>query len=75
MQLIDAVTEQRWGIILHADSKVVWCELAMDLIAPNGHGGGACFAQPQGHLGVVAADEVLDRVQLRFEAEEEAPKL
>lgn len=30
MALIDAVAEHRWGVILRADSKVVWCELATD---------------------------------------------
>ncbi|HET6355109.1 ATP-binding protein [Streptomyces sp.] len=36
MTLVDAVTDQ-WGVILRADSKVVWCELATNLTGPNGH--------------------------------------
>lgn len=36
MVLVDAVTDQ-WGVILRADSKVVWCELATNLTGPNGH--------------------------------------
>jgi anti-sigma regulatory factor (Ser/Thr protein kinase) len=36
MTLVDAATD-RWGVILRADSKVVWCELATDLTGPNGH--------------------------------------
>ncbi|MET7715746.1 ATP-binding protein [Streptomyces sp. NPDC005407] len=36
MTLVDAVTD-RWGVILRADSKVVWCELTTDLTGPNGH--------------------------------------
>ncbi|MFI1397724.1 ATP-binding protein [Streptomyces sp. NPDC020681] len=36
MTLVDAVTD-RWGVILRADSKVVWCELATNLTRPNGH--------------------------------------
>lgn len=38
--LVDA-TADRWGVVLHADSKVTWCELATDLGSPNGHAGGA----------------------------------
>lgn len=49
MTLVDAVTD-RWGVILRADSKVVWCELATDLTDPNGHTGG---------LRVVRAEECL----------------
>lgn len=35
MALIDAFTGHRWGVVLHADSKVVWCELATDLVVPD----------------------------------------
>jgi anti-sigma regulatory factor (Ser/Thr protein kinase) len=28
MALVDAVTDHRWGVILHGESKIVWCELA-----------------------------------------------
>ncbi|MER7343820.1 ATP-binding protein [Streptomyces aurantiacus] len=37
MALIDAFTDHRWGVILCGDSKVVWCELATDLVVPDGH--------------------------------------
>ncbi|MER5430859.1 ATP-binding protein [Streptomyces sp. NPDC002588] len=30
MALVDAMTDHRWGVILRADSKVVWCELAVE---------------------------------------------
>ncbi|MGW2524128.1 ATP-binding protein [Streptomyces sp. NPDC001617] len=30
MALVDAVTDHRWGVNLCGDSKVVWCELAVD---------------------------------------------
>ncbi|MDF2266632.1 ATP-binding protein [Streptomyces coacervatus] len=33
MALVDAMTGNRWGVILRGDSKVVWCELAVDASA------------------------------------------
>lgn len=36
MALVDAAAD-RWGVILRADSKVTWCELATGLTAPDGH--------------------------------------
>lgn len=36
LALVDAVSE-RWGVILGADSKVVWCELSTQLVTPGGH--------------------------------------
>lgn len=36
MRLVDAVTD-RWGVLLQADRKVVWCELATGLAYPEGH--------------------------------------
>ncbi|MGW8953217.1 ATP-binding protein [Streptomyces sp. NPDC055709] len=39
MALVDA-TAERWGVVLRPDSKITWCELATDLAAPDGHGGG-----------------------------------
>ncbi|MGW1886548.1 ATP-binding protein [Streptomyces sp. NPDC001970] len=49
MVLVDAVAE-RWGVILRADSKVVWCELATDLTDPNGHAGGPRVARVEEYL-------------------------
>ncbi|MGD6745228.1 ATP-binding protein [Streptomyces sp. BH106] len=40
MALVDAVTD-RWGVQLRAERKVTWCELATDLMSPDGHGGGS----------------------------------
>ncbi|MFE7580665.1 ATP-binding protein [Streptomyces gardneri] len=37
--LVEGVAD-RWGILQGADHKVTWCEIATDLTAPNGHGGG-----------------------------------
>ncbi|MEU0968596.1 ATP-binding protein [Streptomyces sp. NPDC005917] len=33
MALVDAVTDHRWGVMLRGDTKVVWCELAVDVSA------------------------------------------
>ncbi|MFE7425271.1 MULTISPECIES: ATP-binding protein [unclassified Streptomyces] len=34
--MLDAVSE-RWGVILGAESKLVWCDLATPLSSPDGH--------------------------------------
>ncbi|MGW7362329.1 ATP-binding protein [Streptomyces sp. NPDC054841] len=49
MVLVDVVSD-RWGVILRADSKVVWCELATDLADPNGHTGGPRAARVEEYL-------------------------
>ncbi|MFB7184172.1 ATP-binding protein [Streptomyces sp. NPDC056230] len=36
LAMLDAVSE-RWGVILGADSKLVWCDLATQLDSPSGH--------------------------------------
>ncbi|MFC8368481.1 ATP-binding protein [Streptomyces sp. NPDC057239] len=38
MVLVDALTE-RWGVELHDDSKVTWCELVATPAAPDGRAG------------------------------------
>lgn len=38
MALVDALAD-RWGVQLHADRKVTWCELTTGLTAQNGHVG------------------------------------
>jgi anti-sigma regulatory factor (Ser/Thr protein kinase) len=108
MALVDAVTD-RWGVLLHPDHKVTWCELATGLTVSDGHAKApgvmraeallslyAAAAQPPqgkeaGRLtSTVAeetliaaisdflhwfrahgrdADDMLDRAQMRFEAE------
>ncbi|MFE0104070.1 ATP-binding protein [Streptomyces sp. NPDC059009] len=37
VQLIDAITKHRWGVILRGASKVVWCELATNLPCASSH--------------------------------------
>lgn len=36
MALVDAIAT-RWGVQLHEDRKVTWCELPTGLTSPNGH--------------------------------------
>lgn len=36
MAIVDAVTD-RWGVLLKAQSKVIWCELDAGLGTPGGH--------------------------------------
>lgn len=36
MALVDALTD-RWGVQLHENRKVTWCELATGLTSPDGH--------------------------------------
>ncbi|MGW0944319.1 hypothetical protein ACWD4O_17465 [Streptomyces sp. NPDC002623] len=50
MALVDAIAD-RWGVQLHADRKVTWCELATGLAVPYGH---------RGTLHVSRAERVLD---------------
>ncbi|QOV38089.1 ATP-binding protein [Streptomyces ferrugineus] len=54
MGLVDAVTD-RWGVDLHADRKVIWCELATPLSSPNGHACGPGFSRAEALLGGCAA--------------------
>ncbi|MEV7373040.1 ATP-binding protein [Streptomyces sp. NPDC090301] len=39
MVLVEEAAD-RWGVLLGTDHKVTWCEIATDLRAPDGHGGG-----------------------------------
>ncbi|MFD9397680.1 ATP-binding protein [Streptomyces sp. NPDC060011] len=36
MALVNVIAH-RWGVLLHPDRKVTWCELATHLISPDGH--------------------------------------
>ncbi|MGW7065838.1 ATP-binding protein [Streptomyces sp. NPDC054855] len=46
MALVDAVAD-RWGVLLDADRKTTWCELATDSAAPDGHDGGSTGARAE----------------------------
>jgi anti-sigma regulatory factor (Ser/Thr protein kinase) len=50
MALVDAVAD-RWGVQLHGDRKVTWCELATGLSSANGHCGGARVTRAEAMLG------------------------
>ncbi|MGW3497184.1 ATP-binding protein [Streptomyces sp. NPDC001020] len=51
MALLDAVAD-RWGVQLHPDRKVTWCELATPLTSPHGHVGGAGVTRAEALLGL-----------------------
>ncbi|MER5468844.1 ATP-binding protein [Streptomyces sp. NPDC002685] len=51
MAIVDAIAD-RWGVLLHADRKVTWCELATGLNTPNGHVDGAGVARAEALLGL-----------------------
>jgi anti-sigma regulatory factor (Ser/Thr protein kinase) len=57
MALIDAIAV-RWGVHLHSDRKVTWCELATGLIASNGHLGGANVLRAEALLGLYAGTQL-----------------
>lgn len=50
MAVVDAVAE-RWGVQVHPERKVTWCELATGLVSPGG---------PSDAAGVVRAEALLD---------------
>ncbi|MEV0175315.1 ATP-binding protein [Streptomyces sp. NPDC050803] len=54
MALINAVAE-RWGVQLHADRKVTWCELTTTLISPDGHVSGDSVVRAEALLGLYGA--------------------
>lgn len=54
MALVDAIA-YRWGVLLHPDRKVTWCELATHLISPDGHSGGDPVARGATMLDVYGA--------------------
>ncbi|MFF2066195.1 hypothetical protein ACFVWZ_31070 [Streptomyces sp. NPDC058200] len=51
MTIVEAVTD-RWGVILRADSKVVWCELATNLRSQTDHVEGPQVAKAEALLTV-----------------------
>ncbi|MFJ8024361.1 ATP-binding protein [Streptomyces sp. NPDC096311] len=57
MALVDAIAD-RWGVQLHADRKVTWCELATSLSSPNGHTGGVRVARAGAMLGLYDAAQL-----------------
>ncbi|MFD4621684.1 ATP-binding protein [Streptomyces sp. NPDC058475] len=51
MALVDALAD-RWGVQLHADRKVTWCELATGLPSAYAHSGGARVTRAEAMLGL-----------------------
>jgi anti-sigma regulatory factor (Ser/Thr protein kinase) len=45
MALVDALAD-RWGVLLHADKKVTWCELTTGLPTGEGHLEGGRVSRP-----------------------------
>ncbi|MFJ8308435.1 MULTISPECIES: ATP-binding protein [unclassified Streptomyces] len=58
MAIVDALSLS-WGVILRADSKVVWCELATDLVTAGGHTGGPGVARAEQYLSRYGAERQL----------------
>lgn len=50
LALVDAVAE-RWGVQLHPERKVTWCELATGLTSSGGHSGAASVVRAGALLG------------------------
>ncbi|WP_371600984.1 ATP-binding protein [Streptomyces sp. NBC_00564] len=59
MTLVDA-TAVRWGVDLHADHKVTWCELSTGLNSTNGHGRGVHVTRAEAMLGHYRTTMLLD---------------
>ncbi|WP_406477356.1 ATP-binding protein [Streptomyces sp. NBC_01615] len=57
MAIVDAICD-RWGVQLHADRKVTWCELATGLPSPNGHSGGSRVTRAEAMLGLYGAAQL-----------------
>ncbi|MFE7773122.1 ATP-binding protein [Streptomyces sp. NPDC057445] len=55
--LLDAVADS-WGVVLHTDSKVTWCELATSLTSPEGHAGGTRVTRAEALLGLYSPAEL-----------------
>ncbi|PWJ06996.1 ATP-binding protein [Streptomyces sp. NWU49] len=53
MALVDALAD-RWGVRLHEDHKVTWCELATRLASPDDHRGNPSVARAGALLDVYA---------------------
>lgn len=53
MALLDAVSD-RWGVILGAETKLVWCDLATSLATPDGHVGDRRVARGEACLTLYA---------------------
>ena len=57
MALVDGVAD-RWGVLLHPDRKVTWCELETVLTSPTGHVDEASVTRAEALLTLYAAAEL-----------------
>ncbi|WP_427922214.1 ATP-binding protein [Streptomyces sp. cg40] len=57
MALVDGVAD-RWGVLLHLDRKVTWCELETGLTSPTGHVDEAGVTRAEVLLTLYAAAEL-----------------
>ncbi|WP_149184751.1 ATP-binding protein [Streptomyces sp. TRM49041] len=74
MALVNAVAD-RWGVLLRADRKVTWCEIATALSSPHGHGGGVRVTRAEEMItmyGAAKAPRTASRTLLNLAAAEEA---
>ncbi|GGZ74710.1 ATP-binding protein [Streptomyces bluensis] len=58
MALVDALAD-RWGVQLHPDRKVTWCELATALTSPTGHVGGPGVRRAETLLDIYATTKLV----------------
>ncbi|MGW1723141.1 ATP-binding protein [Streptomyces sp. NPDC002306] len=56
MALVSGVTD-RWGVLLQAERKVTWCELATRLPSSGGHSGGVRINRVEALLSVYGREE------------------
>ncbi|MFH9013803.1 ATP-binding protein [Streptomyces sp. NPDC017943] len=63
MTLVDAIAV-RWGVLLHPDRKVTWCELAANLTVHNGHMAAPGVTRAEALLGFYATMQVPRRGEM-----------
>ncbi|MFD3995914.1 ATP-binding protein [Streptomyces sp. NPDC058583] len=74
LMLVEGAAD-RWGVLLGTDHKVTWCEIATDLAAPNGHGGGMRVERAESMIslyGTVASPRAANASRLATAAGKEA---
>ncbi|WP_026178102.1 ATP-binding protein [Streptomyces hokutonensis] len=67
MALVDGVAD-RWGVLLHPDRKVTWCELETRLTSPSGHVDDAGVTRAEALLGFYSAALPVEPKQSRLSA-------
>lgn len=62
MALVDALTD-RWGVLLHPDRKVTWCELTANVTADDGQTAAPGVTRAEALLGYAAAVQPSPRAE------------